>query len=145
VVNKKCYSMKKQFCCSIRQHKILLRQFQPINDLLFFIHTKKNTYRKNVLLFMQRQEEPRDENVDKEQQQQQRQYHHLEDPVSGSSIQETNSEQLTDPWAVSRREATRAFVALVGWLCHPLISNFIICISSFWLLQPVLYCIVPNC
>ncbi|KAK4524460.1 hypothetical protein GAYE_SCF03G2361 [Galdieria yellowstonensis] len=60
---------------------------------------------------MQRQEEPRDENVDKEQQQQ-RQYHHLEDPVSGSSIQETNSEQLTDPWAVSRREATRAFVAL---------------------------------
>jgi hypothetical protein len=137
--------MKKQFCCSIRQHKILLRQFQPINDLLFFINPEKNTYHKNVLLFMQRQEEPRDENVDKEQQQQQRQYHHLEDPVSGSSIQETNSEQLTDPWAVSRREATRAFVALVGWLCHPLISNFIICISSFWLLQPVLYCIVPNC
>ncbi|GJQ11211.1 hypothetical protein GpartN1_g3002.t1 [Galdieria partita] len=35
-----------------------------------------------------------------------------EDPVSGSSIQENHSEQVSDPWAVSRREATRAFLGL---------------------------------
>ncbi|GJD08930.1 NHL repeat-containing protein 2 [Galdieria sulphuraria] len=35
-----------------------------------------------------------------------------EDPVSGSSIQENHGEQVSDPWAVSRREATRAFLGL---------------------------------
>lgn len=36
-----------------------------------------------------------------------------EDPVSGSSIQENHCEHISDPWAVSRREAVRAFLGLV--------------------------------
>eukprot|EP00871_Galdieria_phlegrea_P005287 jgi/Galph1/575/GphlegSOOS_G5418.1 len=35
-----------------------------------------------------------------------------QDPVSGSSIEESHDELVADPWAVSRREAIRAFLGL---------------------------------